>query len=197
MTTATTNSAAAKPTPAVIILGRDGAGKVHASWFGEQDKTAAQQAADNMGMIALPVAGDELRSAASRLPEGRLFGSGRAFVPFVKATTFDALAAHVPDADRKLLAAPRPVEKRATDPGKGIGGTIERPKPTLPQDWSKIVIGSLVLCSDDPDQGWFLAVVVKVADDGLLTLRWRDWVDLPPFTRKREQIALLNPAFSV
>jgi len=158
----------------------------------------ARQAAGEMGMASLPVSSDELRGAAARLPRGKLFSSGRAFVPFVKMQTFEALVTHLPDVDRKRLSAPRPPQKRASEiPGKGIGGTIERPKPTLPQDWSKIVVGSLVLCSDDPDQGWFLAVVVKVADDGLLTLRWRDWVDLPPFTRKREQIALLHPAFSV
>jgi len=187
-----------KPTPAIILLGRDDVGKAHASWFSEAEVTEAEEAAGVMGMATLPVSTDELRGVAGRLPKGKLFASGRAFVPFVKMQTFEALAAHLSEDQRKRLATPRPAKKLSAETtGKGGGSTIERPKPTLPDDWSKIVTGSLVLCTDSPDQGWFLALVVKVTDDGVFTLRWRDWVDYPPFTRKREQIALLHPSYPV
>jgi len=184
--------------PAIIILGRDDVGKAHASWFPKADVPMAEEAAQTMGMTTLAVSTAELRGAAGRLPKGKLFASGRAFVPFVKMQTFEALAAHLPEDKRKKATAPRPATKRAAETaGKGTGATIERPTPTIPEDFAKIVVGSLVLCTDNPDQGWFLALVVKVTDDGVFTLRWRDWVDYPPFTRKREQLALLHPSYAV
>ncbi|MBB3952805.1 hypothetical protein [Aureimonas jatrophae] len=84
--------------PAIVVLGRDERSKPHASWFGEADVRAARHAAQLMGMRSLGVAGGDeaLAALAARLPSGRLFESGRAFVPFVKGELYDQLVAYLP-----------------------------------------------------------------------------------------------------
>jgi hypothetical protein len=38
---------------------------------------------------------------------------------------------------------------------------------------------------------WFAAIVIKVDDEDLVTLRWQDWPKHPVFARRRWQLALL------
>lgn len=96
------------PVPSFIVLGRDEGGKAHASWFDADDRPAAERAAAIMGMHGLVVDDDGLAAIAGRLPRGKLFASGRAFVPFVKGSTFDQLAARLP-----VSALTRPVRAAA------------------------------------------------------------------------------------
>lgn len=198
MTDLATASTAAV-SPALILLGRDHAGKAHASWFDPDDAPLAKEAAGFMAMAALPVEGDELRDLATRLPKGKIFASGRAFVPFVKGETFELLLNHLPE---PLKARPIVVRQPAKASGKvsGVGGAADSAKPgsakpvtTLPEDWSKIVVGSLVLAREGKDDGFFEARVIEVVGEGVFRLSWRDWLDWPSFTRKAEQIALLHP----
>jgi hypothetical protein len=73
---------------AVVVFGRDEAGKPHAAWFDQGEASLAEKAADLMGLRVLRVHTDEHRALAAQLPHGRVFASGRAFVPFVKAALF-------------------------------------------------------------------------------------------------------------
>ena len=78
---------------AVVVFGRDEAGKPHASSLGTSEAELAEKAAGLMGMRVLRLTSDEERELAAKLPRGRVFGSGRAFVPFVKVGLFDRLEA--------------------------------------------------------------------------------------------------------
>src|SRR3954471_18731903 len=85
-----------KPSPAamaLVVFGRDEAGKAHAAWFDQSEAALAEKAADLMGLRVLRVRTDEHRALAAQLPQGRVFASGRAFVPFVKASLFLQLQA--------------------------------------------------------------------------------------------------------
>jgi hypothetical protein len=62
-----------------------------------------------------------------------------------------------------------------------------------PCGWADINVGSLVLASDGPGEGWWKSVVIEAKGD-LFTLIWEDWPDLPRFVRRRCQLALLHPA---
>lgn len=103
------NSADAKPEPAekidaaLIVFGRDDKGKAHASRFGEDTRPAAMKAAYRMGFVALAVTKDAMRNIAEALPEGRVFESGKAFVPFVKEGTCLALEGHAKQFPRDVL----------------------------------------------------------------------------------------------
>ncbi|MER8460427.1 tudor domain-containing protein [Mesorhizobium sp. M0028] len=191
--------AAAATLPALIVLGLDDGGKAHASWFGGAEVGIAEKAAGMMGMAALPIAdASALHELAGRLPQGRVFESGRAFVPFVKRTLYDAIATHLPPGyqfpvraadDRPPPAKPKKKASAASAPESGP----TRPEPHRPTDWEKIEVGSLVLATMGPYEGWYEATVTKVSPEGLCTLRWRDWLEEPAFTRKLKDLALLHP----
>ena len=92
MTLNATTSPAAMP-PGLILFGRDERQRAHASRFAAGEKAEAERAAGLMGMHVLEISDDTHHSLADGLPQGRLFGSGKAFVPFVKAEVFDRLVA--------------------------------------------------------------------------------------------------------
>ena len=183
--------------PAIIVFGRDEAGKAHASWFDQSEAALAEKAADFMSLRVLRVRTDEHRALAAQLPHGRVFASGRAFVPFVKAALFLQLqtaAQAAADASSAKLAAstadsseaeepPTPEPKRPAGPSKG----------KAPCGWADIDVGSLVLATEGPSEGWWESVVLE-AEAELFTLKWRDWPDLPRFVRRRWQLAILHPA---
>src|SRR5215203_7334418 len=79
------------PEPAVVVFGRDGAGKPHASWFDAEAAPLAIKAAALMGMQVLTVATAEQRQLVERFARGRVFASGRAFTPFVREKAFAEL----------------------------------------------------------------------------------------------------------
>ena len=102
-----------------------------------------------MGMHVLRLETAEARELAAKLPQGRVFASGRAFVPFVKAGLYGSLAAIAqvdptqgpPDPDPASAAFVGPHERRnrwrfrrgAADPRAGT-----------------LAVGSVVLAFDGP-----------------------------------------------
>jgi len=84
------------PSTCLIVFGLDEKGRPHASWFGDEDVALARKAAAMMGMEAVEANSEALRALARQLPAGRVFASGRAFVPFVKGGLYSQLAAHLP-----------------------------------------------------------------------------------------------------
>lgn len=189
--------------PVMIVLGRDDAGRAHASWFDAGEAKLAAKAASMMGMHALIVASDEIRQLADKLPHGRVFASGRAFVPFVRASTYDKFAAHVPEAaTAKPLRLVGGSGKDETEKGqdtklsKNSAAASTGARGTLPADWSKLAVGHKVLASYEKDNGWWPAYITEEADDGMLVLRWEDDGDPTPLIRKREEIGLFHPNFA-
>ncbi|WP_018700323.1 hypothetical protein [Amorphus coralli] len=174
--------------PALIVLGRDAAGRSHASWFDESQVEPAHDAAEVMGMTTLPVSSDDLRSLAGDLARGKLFASGKAFVPFVNGTLFSKLTTHLSDEQRSEIEASRMGEVAA-----GVSDGKRPEPPHLPEDWSKLTVGSLVVACESADGGWWLARIVKVASENSFTLKWLDYPDDPAVNRQRKHIALLHP----
>ena len=84
---------AAPDARAILVFGRDNSSKPHASVFDEPSAEQAEKAADLMGMHVLRLETADARELAGKLPQGRVFASGRAFVPFVKAGLYASLAA--------------------------------------------------------------------------------------------------------
>ena len=187
-----TAAAAEAPTPMHILVGLDDQGKAHASWFSEEDGDAAAVAADLMDMALLDITGEELTAIAAKLPRGKLFESGKAFVPFVKRTVYDQLATYFDEEFVASTAARVEAAQAAAADGYAKASKGEVP-PRQPEDWSKIMVGDLVLAEDAPSEGWFEAEVIEQAANEQFRLKWRDWPDLPNFSRGITDIALLHP----
>ncbi|MCJ2024058.1 hypothetical protein [Methylobacterium sp. J-067] len=185
-----------KPTPALIVFGPDRDGKPHASWFAEADVVLATKAAGVMGMRTLPLADEAAFAIAAQLPQGRVFASGRAFVPFVAKGAYGRLSALAGPGE---LTAPAEGAKAAGGPANAPGGPSTSEAPLggedgrYPRSWASVGVGSLVLISEGEQDGWYEAEVVEAKTGGIYTLRWRDWPDLPLLVRRREHMALLHP----
>ncbi len=182
---------------AVVVFGIDDAGRPHGSAFKANDRVLAERAAGLMGMHVLRPETDEQRALAAQLPRGRVFDSGKAFLPFVRAALYQSLAAMAGVSATPLAqpaisacaASQSPPEGMAND--EGPSGTDDG-EPPLPRTWGEIEVGRLVLATEGPAEGWFESVVLHVKDE-VLTLKWRDWPKQRSFTRRRSQLALLPP----
>lgn len=182
--------------PAGLILGRDNNDRPHAAWFLPGQLEAAESAAQLMDLHFVAVGDNqELAAIATKLPKGKLFDSGKAFVPFIAGAAYDQLLPHAPAAaaDHKT-PKPKPAKQTAAavedDPTKPPVAPkgIDHPK-----DWQSIKLGSTVLASETREDGWFEAIVTEVVSDDVFGLKWADYPDYDPFLRHRQRLALKFP----
>lgn len=171
---AETTSAAA----AVIVFGADENGRPHASCFAEPDALLAERAAGLMGLQVLRVTTAEHRAVAAELATGRVFASGKGFVPFVAKGAYERLTAF--EGAFKPEPATAPIEPLP-------------PPANIPATLAQVGMHSVVLAADGESPGWFEAIVVEAKGD-LFALRWVNWPDLPPFVRRGEHLSLLSAA---
>ncbi|MBM0204562.1 hypothetical protein JNW90_16810 [Micromonospora sp. STR1s_5] len=199
-------SANPEPFP-VVVFGLDDQGKGHASRFEPADAQLAEKAAGLMGMRVLRLTTAEQLALAAELPKGRVFGSGKAFVPFVSRSRFDRLAA----APGAFVPEYPPVDDGSSASGKPTSGdagsaSVDASNPTsegagspgVPaSDWSSISNGSLVLAAEEHNPGiWYVATVVSQRGEDLLELQWFDWPDEPLAVRRREHLGLFPAALA-
>ena len=203
LTAVTSRQALVPPVP-LILWGRNERGQPHGSRFDDHQLADVEQAARLMGFRLVAAETDGLRSLGAKLPAGRIFSSGKAFVPFIRGELYDRLVAATGTPEmplpRKASARPAeggPIAGGGQGRGAGGGGAGEPPAPVTkqaPADWSKIEIGSLVLAKgDDGDDGYYAAKVISVGTDDKLSCVWANYPDLPRFMRPRKTLALLHP----
>ncbi|CAO4178313.1 hypothetical protein CLBKND_03186 [Methylorubrum aminovorans] len=189
---------ASAPPAAVILFGRDGRGRPHASRFAGDESAKAEDAARLMGLHLARANTEMLRDLATRLPAGRLFPSGKGFVPFVKADLYERLLAATGTVDMPMPARASGKAGDAPPPagaGSGGKGSPDAPggAPKAPTDWAGIKVGSTVLACQGPMEGWWEAVVLYTKADNHFVLRWRDFADEGEFNRARKDLGLLPP----
>ena len=147
--------------PALILFGRDDAGKPRASWFDALSADLARKAADLMKMRVLPVETEEQKELARQLKPGRVFENGRAFTPFARREVFSKVVefAQGPDTSTGMMAneatenASNGQDASAqSSGGASMSSAVSAPKS--PEDWDQIGVGSVVLAEDDRDGWW-------------------------------------------
>jgi len=187
----------AREAPTLIVFGLDDTKRPHASAFPAHEADLAEKAAGLMGMTALRLATDAQKALAAKLPKGRVFASGRAFVPFVRAGLYEAIAAAAgvlaetaPSACAASADSPK-ADAGAVAPA-GVAGVAKPATPPQPAGWADIRVGSVVLATAGPDQGWYESEVIEILED-LMKLRWRSWPEEPVFARRFSQVGLLPP----
>jgi hypothetical protein len=178
--------------PALILFGRDDAGKPRASWFDALSADLARKAADLMKMRVLQVETEEQKAVARQLQPGRVFASGRAFTPFARREVFSKLVEFegANGSTGSTVNGNGQDASAQSSGGASMSSAVKAPKS--PEDWDQIGVGSVVLAEDDPN-GWFESIVIGENGDAV-TLKWRDWPGYPTFVRRRTELALLPPA---
>jgi hypothetical protein len=160
----------AADTKTLVVLGLDENEKPHAGRFTGANLALVAKAAEALGLKLVEVTAKEHAGLVARLPLGRLYSNGRAFVPNVRQDLYIKLTS--------ALGLSLTGEKRQAVP--------------LPRSWDDITVGSLVIAPENPvEWGYFEALVIDRNGD-VLTLRWRDFPKEPIQTRNVAAVALLN-----
>src|SRR5579863_9811412 len=89
--------------PDLIVLGRDEMGKPQAARFPASQSDLATKAAKAMNLVVGKADGAALAELAEKLPTGRLYATGRGFVPPVRQNLYDKLVEQL-----KLAGQPVP-----------------------------------------------------------------------------------------
>jgi hypothetical protein len=161
--------------PDLIVVGRDEAGKPQAARFPASQRDSVTKAAKAMNLVVGKVDTGALAELAEKLPTGRLYATGRGFVPPVRQNLYDKLVEQL-----KLAGQPVPEPTDVSVPAA----------PGLPVNWDKVEVGQMVIGGEG--QAWYPAVVIA-RDADMLTLKWRDYPQEPTVIRHASAVALLKP----
>jgi hypothetical protein len=172
----------------LFVFGLDDDGKPRGARFSEFNEKVVS-AAGQMKLTSVHPASPAVTEIAMKLPIGRLYASGKAFVPPIRRDLLGKLkAALEAPGDESQVHQPAPAQ--AAEKAKATGGVVAA---GLPRSWESIDVGQLVLVEDDdPGYGWWPCLVTK-REDQVLTLRLRDYPDKGTYVRHVAQVGLLNP----
>jgi hypothetical protein len=158
-----------------VVFGTDEYTKPRAARFSAEDPELLAKAAEalRLRLVEVDAGNEELAEVAARLPAGRLHATGKSLVPYIKGEHYIELLSA---AMGELRPLPSP-EPKSQD---------------LPRSWDEVAPGHLVIARETLEFGWWEAVVVE-RDGDLVTVRYRDYPDLPPQVRHRSFVALISP----
>jgi hypothetical protein len=174
---ATSHTAQSVP---LIVLGYDDQHKPRGACFQGADAKLVTEAAKAMSLNIYEAASEDLATLAKKLPTGRLYSNGKGFVPNIRQNLYSALIASL-----------------AQEPKAAVAREDESPLPAiasgLPRSWDEIAPGHLVIAEETLEYGFWRAIVLDRNGD-MLTLRFRDYPQLPKFVRHRSAVALISTA---
>jgi hypothetical protein len=172
-------SPAASSAP-LLVLGFDEQQKPCGARFVGDKPDLVAKAAQLMGFKVYKASSSDVAAVAKKLPIGRLYANGRAFVPNVRQTLYSDVIVALAGEPQQGAVGPED-DKASTPVARG-----------LPRNWDEIAPGHLVIAQESLDYGWWEAIVIDRKDD-MFTLRFRDYPKLPKFFRHRSAIALMSP----
>jgi hypothetical protein len=188
---------AAKKVPGAIdklfFVGLDNKGKPRGARFAETNDLAISAALDLM-LTAVIAPSPAFAELGMKLPQGRLYASGKTFVPNIKRSLHDELVAVLtqPGDTSQTHKLAYPPGQTPQDTSAATVRCISPVTSGLPRSWESITVGHMVLTHESPVDGWWEAVVIK-REDEILTLRFRDYPKQPTFIRHINTVALVNP----
>jgi hypothetical protein len=186
--------AVANSTDKVFVFGLDDEGKPRGARFADFNDKIVQAAAE-MHLTSVYPASAAFTEIAMKLPAGRLYASGKAFVPPIRRDLVEKLESvlAVPGDESKAHRPETTSTQTAEQETEGVKvRTVSPISSGLPRSWDSIDVGHVVLGHAGPEEGWWECVVVK-REDELLTLRLRDYPKQGTYLRHVTQVALINP----
>ncbi|AWM06080.1 hypothetical protein [Bradyrhizobium symbiodeficiens] len=174
----------------LFVFGLDESGKPRGARFSELRDEIVRAALD-MNCWVLHPAPDDFVPHGMKLPVGRLYASGRTFIPNIRKALYDKLLLTKGENARRLE------KENSTESPASTGTTPSVPCVSpitagLPRSWDEIGVGHMVLIHESAEDGWW-ETVVENRDGEILTLRYRDFPKAPRATRHIHAVALVNP----
>jgi hypothetical protein len=179
-TSATKTSTPTSEAIGLLVLGFDEQQKPCGARFVGDKPDLVAKAADLMGLKVYKASSSDVAEVAKKLPIGRLYANGRAFVPNVRQTLYSDVIVALAAQPQQGAVGPDD-DKASTPVARG-----------LPRNREEIAPGHLVIAQESLDYGWWEAIVIDRKDD-MFALRFRDYPKLPKFFRHRSAIALMSP----
>jgi hypothetical protein len=178
-----------------FVLGFDNKGKPRGARFAEYNERVLNFVSDLMLTSVYP-ASPAFAEAAMKLPPGRVYASGKAFVPPIKRDLVEKLVhiLNVPGDESKtfkLAHLPGQTPGQEGEPETHVQ-TVSPITSGLPRSWDSVQPGHVVLVLESPADGWWEATVQE-REEEILTLKYRDFPRQPKFQRHISQVALINP----
>jgi hypothetical protein len=175
----------------LFVFGIDDAGKPRGARFADfNDKIVG--VASKMSLTSVHPASAAFTEIAMKLPVGRLYASGKAFVPPIRRDLVDQLntALDVSGDESQARRPPAPEQGKAASEH---GPAVPPVSSGLPRNWDSIEVGHCVLVEDGPLDGYWPCLVIQKEAD-LLTLRLRDYPkQRQKYVRHVAQVALIYP----
>ena len=176
-----------------FVFGIDSQGKPRGARFAEFNERALNFALD-LGLVGVHPASPAFAEAGMKLPQGRLYASGKGFIPNIRrelVEKLDAILGTPSDDSQKHKASDQPTDG-SDNPETTNVRTISPITSGLPRSWDGIQPGHVVIIHESPADGWWEALVLA-REAEILTLRFRDYPRQPQFQRHISQVALINP----
>ena len=177
----------------LFVIGLDNAGKPRGARFAECKDNVVSAALDMLLTCVYP-ASAAFSQDGMKLPPGRVYASGKAFIPNIRKDLYDKLTAALaePSDGSQVLKLKVPPDGNQESPPGANDPEHSAMSFRLPRNWVTITPGDMVLIHESADEGWWEAIVVGREGD-LLTLKYRDSPKLPIFSRHIQAVALVNP----
>jgi len=166
-----------------FVFGITSTGESRGARFTEFNDRALKFAL-SIGMVGVHPASPAFTELATKLPAGRLYASGKAFIPNVRRDVVKELNA--------ILSSAADTSQQHRPPA--TTGEPQTIASGLPRSWESIEVGQVVLAEEDGvNEGYWACVVVKREAD-ILTLRLRDFPkQKQQYVRNVAQVALIYP----
>src|ERR1700733_8560793 len=146
----------------LFVYGLDEAGKPKGARFPATETEKVLPVATAMKLQSCQDCSEEVATLGMKLPVGRIYARGKAFIPNIKRDLYDKLLTAIGSckAGHDHSQAEGTADSSVTPSGSAANapteaGAILPPLASgLPQNWESIAAGNMILAHESPGEGW-------------------------------------------